>query len=109
MKPEPPALIPDEPEAVIQLGAPGEGQAAPELIAARAQLTGGELTQAMDQYSAMIRSGAHLDQVIQDLQVAADRFPTEINIWQQLGDACLRADRVQDALEAFIKAEQLLN
>ena len=64
---------------------------------------------ALEKYAAMIRSNTNLEHVIQDLQAAAYRFPTDIDVWQYLGDACLRADRVQDALQAYIKAEQLLN
>jgi len=97
------------PETVIQLGGPVESGLAPELIDARAQLTGGEMPQALEKYAVLIRSNSNLESVIQDLQAAAYRFPTDINVWQHLGDACLRVDRVQDALQAFIKAEQLLN
>jgi competence ComEA-like helix-hairpin-helix protein len=106
---EPEEPTPTPPETVIQLGPPTESGIAPELVAARAQLTGGEMPQALEKYAELIRSNSNLENVIQDLQAAAYRFPTDINVWQQLGDACLRVDRVQDALQAFIKAEQLLN
>jgi competence ComEA-like helix-hairpin-helix protein len=106
---EPEEPEPTPPELVIQLGAPAETGMVPELVEARAQLTGGEMPEALEKYAALIRSNTDLEHVIQDLQAAAYRFPTDINVWQQLGDACLRVDRVQDALQAFIKAEQLLN
>ncbi len=94
---------------VIQLGGPADSTLASELTEARMQLTGGEMPLALEKYAAMIHSNTNLEHVIQDLQAAAYRFPTDIDVWQHLGDACLHADRVQDALQAFIKAEQLLN
>jgi cytochrome c-type biogenesis protein CcmH/NrfG len=36
------------------------------------------------------------------------RFPVDVNIWQSLGDAYMRANRLQDALDAYTKAEELL-
>ncbi len=110
VKEEPPAPPPAPPvEPVVQPELSIEADLIPELVEARTQLTGGEMAQALDKYAALIRSNSNLEHVIQDLQAAAYRFPTDMNVWQHLGDACLRADRVQDALQAFIKAEQLLN
>jgi cytochrome c-type biogenesis protein CcmH/NrfG len=36
------------------------------------------------------------------------RYPVEVSLWQLLGDAYMRANRLQDALDAYTKAEELL-
>ena len=46
--------------------------------------------------------------VIRDLRDALYRYPVEVSIWQALGDAYMRANRLQDALDAYTKAEELL-
>jgi cytochrome c-type biogenesis protein CcmH/NrfG len=33
--------------------------------------------------------------------VAADHFPSEATLWQLLGDAYMRADRAEEAVEAY--------
>ena len=43
-----------------------------------------------------------------DLREATYRYPVDVNIWQSLGDAYMRANRLQDALDAYTKAEELL-
>ena len=49
-----------------------------------------------------------LEEVTFDLKEAIYRFPVEVSIWQALGDAYMRANRLQDALDAYTKAEELL-
>jgi competence ComEA-like helix-hairpin-helix protein len=84
------------------------GELPVEMAEARQKITTGELRPAMRKYEDMIATSQNLDQIIQDLQEASFRYPNEIEVWQNLGDACLRANRVQEALQAYIKAEQLL-
>ena len=36
------------------------------------------------------------------------RYPVEVAILQALGDAYMRANRLQDALDSYTKAEELL-
>jgi hypothetical protein len=36
------------------------------------------------------------------------RYPVEVSIWQALGDAYMRSNRLQEALDAYTKAEELL-
>ena len=62
----------------------------------------------MTRYQRLVRKGKHLDRIIADLQEALYRFPVEVDLWQLLGDAYMRADRLQEALEAYTKAEELL-
>ena len=84
------------------------GSQPPVLAQAWAKLVEGEVSTAMDQYSDLIRKEQHLDQVIHDLREAAFLYPQEISLHQALGDAYLRANRLQEALDAYNKAEDLL-
>ena len=78
------------------------------LSAAQAALNANRLTEAMQLYSKLIKKNRLLDEVIHDLREAIYRFPVDIIIWQTLGDASMRANRLQDALDAYTKAEELL-
>jgi hypothetical protein len=80
----------------------------PILGQARNELSGSNLSGALESYSKLIKKGRFLDEVIFDLRDALYRFPVDVNIWQSLGDAYMRANRLQDALDAYTKAEELL-
>jgi tetratricopeptide (TPR) repeat protein len=80
----------------------------PVLGQARNELAGSNLNGALESYSRLIKKGRFLDEVIYDLRDALYRFPVDVNIWQSLGDAYMRANRLQDALDAYTKAEELL-
>jgi tetratricopeptide (TPR) repeat protein/uncharacterized protein Smg (DUF494 family) len=71
-------------------------------------LDAGKIEAAIVQYNQIIESGELLDIVIEDLRKALDRYPVDISIWQTLGDAYLRNDQVQEALDSYTKAEELL-
>jgi tetratricopeptide (TPR) repeat protein len=71
-------------------------------------LDAGKIEAAIVQYNQIIESGELLDEVIEDLRKALDRHPVDISIWQTLGDAYLRNDQVQEALDSYTKAEELL-
>ncbi len=81
---------------------------APTLGAAKAELTRGNIAAALDIYSRMIRKGRSLTEIIRELRDALYRYPVEVSIWQALGDAYMRANRLQEALDAYTKAEELL-
>ena len=75
---------------------------------ARDLLMHGKIPDALQAYGALIRKGKMLDEITFDLKEALYRFPVEVSIWQALGDAYMRANRLQDALDAYTKAEELL-
>src|SRR5215207_4213407 len=81
----------------------------PVLGQARNELSGNNLSGALESYARLIKKGRFLDEVIYDLRDALYRFPVDVNIWQSLGDAYMRANRLQDALNAYTKAEELLS
>ena len=76
--------------------------------AARHAIEQGNVSQASDLYNRLIAQRADLDQVIADMQNALYRYPLDINFWQILGDAYLRTDKLQEALDAYTEAEELL-
>ena len=93
---------------------PGSGVAGPSgknlpaFDQARESLIQGDIQTAVDQYSALINSRQSLPDVIRDLNEATYRYPVEAPIWQTLGDAYMRSDQLQEALDAYTKAEELL-
>jgi tetratricopeptide (TPR) repeat protein len=66
------------------------------------------LDESMKQYSKLIKKGRLLDEVIHDLREGIYRYPVDVIIWQTLGDAYMRTNHLQDALDAYTKAEELL-
>ncbi|MFZ5905651.1 MAG: tetratricopeptide repeat protein [Chloroflexota bacterium] len=80
----------------------------PALAQARDLILRGEIPDALKMYGGLIRKGKMLEEVTFDLKEALYRFPVEVSIWQALGDAYMRANRLQDALDAYTKAEELL-
>jgi tetratricopeptide (TPR) repeat protein len=80
----------------------------PVLLSARSELTRSNIPGALQSYEKLIKKGRFLEEVIYDLRDALYRYPVEVSIWQSLGDAYMRANRLQDALDAYTKAEELL-
>jgi tetratricopeptide (TPR) repeat protein len=80
----------------------------PIITQAQAQLETGQIDPALDLYNQVIAQGQDLDVVIQDLTAAGYRYPVEPSLWQTLGDAHMRNDQIQEALDAYTKAEELL-
>jgi cytochrome c-type biogenesis protein CcmH/NrfG len=80
----------------------------PELQEAWSSISNGEIDTAVDQYSQLIKSDQHLDEVIRDLQEALVKYPTDASLYQSLGDAYLHANMLQEALDAYNRAEDLI-
>jgi hypothetical protein len=87
---------------------PTQDKDAEILAAAQAALDANKLNEAMQVYTTLIKKNRLLDEVIHDLREAIYRYPVDIIVWQTLGDASMRANRLQDALDAYTKAEELL-
>jgi cytochrome c-type biogenesis protein CcmH/NrfG len=68
----------------------------------------GDLDNAVIAYNECINSGERVDDVIVDLKSALDQHPIDVGLWQALGDAYMRQDQIQAALDAYTKAEELL-
>jgi tetratricopeptide (TPR) repeat protein len=114
----PPPASGDTPEPAqplrepIPLGNPPVAEASPvgvpSLGGAKAELERGNLAAAVEIYGKLIRKGKFLEEISRDLREALHRHPVEVSIWQALGDAYIRANRIQEALDSYTKAEELL-
>ncbi len=102
-----PAETPEAPPSLLEELEFGE--APPEVLEARQHVASGDLEQAAQSYTQLIKSNQNLDAIIQDLQTATQRYPQAIFLWQALGDAYLRAGQIQPALDAYNQAENLLS
>jgi len=71
-------------------------------------LSTGKLPGAIDVYDQLIGKGLHLEDVIHDLRDALYHYPVDLLLWQLLGDAYLRSNRIQDAIDAYTQAEELI-
>ena len=80
----------------------------PELQEAWNSITEGEVDAAVDQYTKLIKQDQHLDEVIRDLQEALVKYPEDASLYQSLGDAYLHANMLQEALDAYNRAEDLI-
>jgi cytochrome c-type biogenesis protein CcmH/NrfG len=83
-------------------------RSADSLSAAQAEMGRGNISTALEVYDKLIRKGKFLEEIIRDLRDALYRYPVEVAIWQALGDAYMRGSRLQEALDAYTKAEELL-
>ncbi|GAB4450785.1 MAG: hypothetical protein OHK0041_13090 [Anaerolineales bacterium] len=107
-KPAPPAAYVEPVTSMrgtgMLMSMPGD----PLLASARTELSRSNIPAALDSYGKLIKKGRYLEEVIFDLREALYRYPVEVSIWQTLGDAYMRANQLQDALDAYTKAEELL-
>ncbi len=68
----------------------------------------GQIEQGLEIYNALIEQNSHLEETIHGLREALYRHPIDISIWQSLGDAYAHNNSLQEALDAYTKAEELL-
>ena len=103
-----PELTPDldEEEEVAEAAEPMESPAA--LAELQKSLNQGQLESALEGYSRLIQNDEYLEEVIHDLREALYRYPVDVSLWQTLGDAYAHSDQLQEALDAYTKAEELL-
>ncbi|HDN05072.1 MAG TPA: hypothetical protein ENF27_03960 [Chloroflexi bacterium] len=112
---EPPAVIPvSKPEPAPPKHKPAKKAAMPGnfeemLSTARSRLSERLINEATEQYGLLIKKKKYLDEIIEDLQKASLDHPLEISIQQSLGDAFMQKDMLDEALEAYSKAEDLLS
>ncbi|MBW6472607.1 MAG: tetratricopeptide repeat protein [Anaerolineaceae bacterium] len=80
-----------------------------ELETANKFLRSGNLEKAINRFDPLIHDGFELETIIENIQNALDHhYPIDINLWQALGDAYLKNNQLQNALDAYSKAEDLL-
>jgi tetratricopeptide (TPR) repeat protein len=99
-EPEPAPVVAEEKES--------EDKFQPVLENAQNALAKGEIEQALQSYNRLITRRRKLDTVIEDLQQALYDYPVDTHIWETLGDSYVKSDKLQEALDAYTKAEELL-
>jgi cytochrome c-type biogenesis protein CcmH/NrfG len=80
----------------------------PELQEAWNNISEGNIEGAVDQYTELINQEHYLDEVIRDLQSALSKYPSDSSLYQSLGDAYMRTNMLQEALDAYNRAEDLI-
>jgi uncharacterized protein HemY len=73
---------------------------------ARQSLAQGDMQEAVKNYVQLTKQKASIDTVIDDLRVAIERNPNQPTLWQALGDAYMKADRLGEAIEAYRKGTE---
>ncbi|MGD2158859.1 MAG: helix-hairpin-helix domain-containing protein, partial [Anaerolineales bacterium] len=71
-------------------------------------LSQGNVEKALEDYDHLLKSDYELEKIIKELSEATYQHPLDVALLQSLGDAYLRSDRLQDALETYNRAEELL-
>ena len=79
------------------------------LLQARNALVLGDIQLALERYQMLIKNQLMIPDVTSDLNEALYRFPVDVSIWEALGDAHVRAGHLQDALDAYTKAEEYIH
>ncbi len=75
---------------------------------ARAAFSHGVLDESLDRYIELITRNRLIDSVIEDLVSMTAVQGDQSDIWQALGDAYTRRNLLDEALSAYLKAEELL-
>ena len=78
------------------------------LMSAQSAMREGNISAALEHYGKMVKKKRLLDETIYDLRESLDDYPIDVSIWQMLGDAYMRAGRLQEAIDAYTKASKLL-
>ncbi len=101
-----PLPVVSEPQEVIS---PKEPQTFESLLDyANASVSEGNLDDAVNAFNNLIKKGNNIEETIQSLRSAVYRFPSEVIVWQALGDGYAKSNRLQEALDAYTKAEELI-
>jgi tetratricopeptide (TPR) repeat protein len=114
--PEPEKSIPDviktAPQPVSRPfeGSSGSGATSAEDILkdARAAFSHGVLDESLDRYVELISRNRMIESVIEDLVSMTTVQGDQSDVWQTLGDAYTRRNQLDQALSAYLKAEELL-
>jgi hypothetical protein len=72
-----------------------------QLEAARKALATGDYSKAASSYGSLIKRNVDIGAITDELRLALDRNPQAAVLWQTLGDAYMKGDRLHDAIEAY--------
>jgi len=86
----------------------GEEGAEARLAKARSLLADSEIEEALQHYAYLIQKKKSLQEVVVDLTQAAHDHPLDVAVMKTLGDAYMQLDKLDEALDSYSKAENLL-
>jgi hypothetical protein len=75
---------------------------------AAAALAAGDVERAVKIYARVIQTGKGLDDVISGIREALRRHPVDVTLWEKLGDAYMKHGLLQEAMDSYTKAEDLV-
>ena len=78
------------------------------LSKARELIADSQIEQALEHYEYLIIKKKSINEVIEDLTKASLDHPMDVALMKTLGDAYMRLDKLEEALDAYSKAEDLL-
>jgi competence ComEA-like helix-hairpin-helix protein len=78
------------------------------LTKARGLMADSQITEALEHYEYLIIKKSSIQDVIEDLIQASYDHPMDVSLMKTLGDAYMRLDKLDEALDAYSKAEDLL-
>ena len=79
------------------------------LTQGRAALAQENVPAAVNFFSALVNKKVYLTEIITELAQVLKDHPDNLPGWQTLGDAYVRNDQLQEALDAYIQAEELIS
>ena len=80
----------------------------PVLLAARDDLSSGNLPRALHAYNHLIQRNRALDELLPDLAKLVKQHPRDPQVWQTLGDALKRSRNENHAAQAYERALKLM-
>jgi tetratricopeptide (TPR) repeat protein len=107
-KPEPAVPNPEPKEKPVKAPLNTAKMRDDALENAQAAMQEGNISVALEEYGSLVKKKRLLEEIIHDLREALYEYPVNIPILQMLGDAYIRAGRLQEALDTYTKAEELL-
>ena len=100
--------VKEKPEPVKKPEPVVEEVAEARLAKARSLLADSEIEEALQHYAYLILKKKSLQEVVVDLTQAAHDHPMDVAVMKTLGDAYMRLDKLEEALDAYSKAEDLI-
>ena len=80
-----------------------------QIIEAEKAIASNNLAEALKEYRQLIHSGTSLDATVTSIKKELEKNASEAALWQILGDAYSKSNKLREALAAYNKAEQCLN
>ncbi|MFQ5922136.1 MAG: hypothetical protein ACE5M4_04775, partial [Anaerolineales bacterium] len=95
-------------EPILEEAASPETKKKEDLLErSRQVLASGDTKAAAEMYGDLVKRKESLESVIEDLRIAVDRTPDNADLWQVLGDAYMRDDQTDEAIDAYRRGWRL--